>query len=99
MQYPGQEYHFDKYRPSRQARKLFYVLQNLPPDIRPIQHSSAWEAKRDHLTFYGEIKTVMIILRMIGVLPYSTTSTGKINFTQRDLQILFEFIENFYSHN
>jgi hypothetical protein len=77
MQYPGQEYHFGKHRPARQGKKLFYVLQNLPPDIRPTRPSSAWEAKRDDLTFYGEMKRFLIVLRIIGVLPYSTTSTGK----------------------
>jgi hypothetical protein len=81
MEYSNQAYNFDKYRPSRQATKPFYVLENLPQNIRPNQHSSEREARRDDLTFYGEIKRVMIILRILGVLPYSTTSAGKSNFT------------------
>jgi len=81
-----QAYNFDKYRPSRQATKVFYASENLPPDIRPTQHASEGETRREDLTFYGEIKRVMIILRILGVLPYSTTSAGKSNFTQRDIQ-------------
>jgi hypothetical protein len=86
MEYSNQAYDFDKYRTPRQATKPFYVLQNLPPGIRPTQHFSAWEVKRDDLTFYEEIKRVMSILRILGVLPYSTTSAGKSNFIQSDLQ-------------
>jgi hypothetical protein len=86
MEHSVQTYNFDKFRPSRQATKPFYVSENLPPDIRPPRHSSAWEARGNDLTFYGEIKGVMIVLRILGVLPYSTTSAGKGNFTQRDIQ-------------
>ena len=86
MHYSDQAYHFDKSRPSRQATKVFYVSENLPPDIRPTQHSTAWETRGDVLSFYGEMKGVMIILRIFGVLPYSTTSAGKSNFTQGDRQ-------------
>jgi hypothetical protein len=85
MEYSDQAYNFDKYRPSRHATKVFCTSENLPPNIRHTQHSSAREAKRDNLTFYGEIKRVLIILRILGVLPYSTTSAGRSNFTQRDL--------------
>ena len=86
MEYSVQAYNFDKYRSSRQATKPFYVSENLPSNIRLPQHSSAWEARRDDLTFYGEIKRIMIVLRILGVLPYSTTSAGKSNFTQSELQ-------------
>ena len=86
MKYSDQAYNFDKYRLSRQATKPFYVSGNLPTDIRLPQQSSASEARRDDLTFYGEIKRVMIVLRILGVLPYSTTAAGKSNFTQSDLQ-------------
>jgi hypothetical protein len=86
MEYSQHAYNFDKYRTPRQATKPIYVLENLPPGIRPTQQSSAWEAKTDDLTFYGEIKRVMFILRILGVLPYSTTSAGKSNFIQSDLQ-------------
>jgi hypothetical protein len=87
MEYSDHVCNFDKYRTPRQATKPFYVSENLPPAISPTQQYSAWEPKRDDLTFYGEIKRIMIILRILGVLPYSTTSAGKSNFTQKDLQI------------
>jgi len=102
LEYSHHAYNFDKYRTPRQATKPIYVLENLPPGISPTQHSSAWEAKRDDLTFYGEIKRVMFILRILGVLPYSTTSAGRSNFTQRDLQnwsnILKCITSKFYTH-
>jgi hypothetical protein len=44
----------------------------------------------------------MIILRILGVLPYSTTSAGKSNFTQKDLQIWRNILKcitsKFYTH-
>jgi hypothetical protein len=86
MECSDQAYYFDKSRPSRQATKLFYASENLPPDIRPTQHASEGETKIEDLTFYGEIKRVMIVLRILGVLPYSTTSAGKSTFTPKDLQ-------------
>jgi hypothetical protein len=102
MECSDQVYNFDKFRPSRQATKVFYVSENLPPHKRSTQHSSAWEARRDDLTFYGEMKRVMIILRILGVLPYSTTSAGKSNFKERDLQNWFYILKciawKFYTH-
>ena len=102
MEYSVQAYNFDKYRSSRQATKPFYVSENLPSNIRLPQHSSAWEARRDDLTFYGEIKRIMIVLRILGVLPYSTTSAGKSNFTQSELQNWLNILKcidgKFYTH-
>jgi hypothetical protein len=81
MGHSRQAFDFDKYRHSRQATQVFfYALEHVPPTVRTIQqkwaYSSAWESKKDVPTFYGEIKPVMIILRILGVLPYSTTATG-----------------------
>jgi hypothetical protein len=63
-----------KYRPSSQAIKLFYSsLQSVQPTVRTL---SAWQDNQQALTFCEEMKPVMIMLRIIGVLPYSTTSAG-----------------------
>jgi hypothetical protein len=101
MECSDQVYNFDMFRPSRQATKVFYASDNVPSNKRRTQHSSAWEARRDDLTFYGEMKRVMIILRILGVLPYSKTSAGKSNFKQRDLQNWFNILKciawNFYT--
>jgi hypothetical protein len=100
MEYSDQAYDFDNYRASRQAKQVFlYALENVPSAVRTTQHnwlySSAWEGKRKFLTFHGQIKPVMIILRILGVLPYSTTATGKRKFTQRDLQNLLNILKGF----
>lgn len=72
--YPGRGYGTSEYRPSSQATKVFfYLLQNLQPAAMT---TSVWEDKQEASTFYEEIKPVMILLRILGVLPYSTTSTG-----------------------
>jgi hypothetical protein len=87
MEYSNQTYDLDKYRPSRQPKQVFYVLGNGSSAVRITQHkgrySSAWEGHGNFLTFYGEIKPVMIILRILGVLPYSVTATGKSKFKKK----------------
>jgi hypothetical protein len=42
-------------------------------------YRKACGVKQKVLTFNEEMKPIMIILRIMGVLPYSTTSTGNIN--------------------
>ena len=100
MDYSDQAHNFDKSRPSRKTAKVSYVLENLPPGIRPSQHSSAWQIKNEDRTFYGEIKRALFVLRILGVLPYSTTSTGKSNFThiQYLLNVLKRIAWKFYTY-
>jgi hypothetical protein len=78
---------FPKYRPPGEATDAFYVLQNLPPVLRTTRHRtscpSGWKAERDALTLYEEMKPVMILLRILGVFPYSVTSTGNSKDTNR----------------
>jgi hypothetical protein len=71
---------FPKYRPPGQATGVFYVLPDVPPAVRTTRRSG-WTAERDALTLYEEMKPVMIVLRILGVLPYGVTSTGNTNLT------------------
>ncbi|GFG31244.1 hypothetical protein Cfor_06772, partial [Coptotermes formosanus] len=97
MGHSRQAFDFDKYRHSRQATQVFfYALEHVPPTVRTIQqkwaYSSAWESKKDVPTFYGEIKPVMIILRILGVLPYSTTATGEVCFKWLSLAMFYSIL-------
>jgi hypothetical protein len=74
MEYLSQGYGFPKYRPPMQTTEMFYVLQYVPPAVRTTHHTRPSE--QDALTLYEEMRPVMITLRILGVLPYSVTSTG-----------------------
>ncbi|KDR19190.1 hypothetical protein L798_06244 [Zootermopsis nevadensis] len=85
--YSGRGYGTSEHRPSSQATKVFsYLLQNLQPAAMT---TSAWEDKQEASTFYEEIKPVMILLRILGVLPYSTTSTGAVHFKWLSAAMLY----------
>jgi hypothetical protein len=87
MEYLDRRRCFPNYRPPGRATEAFYALQNVPWAVRTTRHRtscvSRWRVERDALTLYEEMKPVMIVLRILGVLPYGVTSTGNSKNTNR----------------
>jgi hypothetical protein len=85
VQYLGQGHGFPKYRPPREGLEAFYALRTVQPAVRTshlrTSYPLGWRTEKDALSLYEEMKPVMVTLRMLGVLPYSVTSTGNITHT------------------
>ncbi|XP_023716993.2 gustatory and odorant receptor 24-like [Cryptotermes secundus] len=92
MEYPDQARGFPRYRPPGQTTEVFYV----PLAVRTPRHRascpSEWKAENDALTLYEEMKPVMIVLRVLGVLPYGVTSTGDVYFKWLSVAMFYSFV-------